>query len=30
MEYIGLTEIYKTIILSYAKRISELQEEIKD
>ena len=30
MEYIGLTEIYKTIILSYAKRILELQEEIKD
>ena len=30
MEYIGLTDIYKTIILSYAKRISELQEEIKD
>jgi len=26
----GLTDIYKTIILSYAKRISELQEEIKD
>jgi len=30
MEYIGLTDIYKTIILSYVKRISELQEEIKD
>ena len=25
----GLTDIYKTIISSYAKRISELQEEIK-
>ena len=30
IEYVGLTDIYKTIILSYAKRISELQEEIKD
>ena len=30
IEYTGLTDIYKTIILSYAKRISELQEEIKD
>jgi len=27
--YVGLTDIYKTIILSYAKRILELQEEIK-
>ena len=26
----GLTDIYKTIILSYAQRILELQEEIKD
>ena len=26
----GLTDIYKTIILSYAKRILELQKEIKD
>jgi len=26
----GLTDIYKTIILSYAKRISELQKEIED
>jgi transposase len=26
----GLTDIYKTIILSYAKRISELQKEVKD
>ena len=26
----GLTDIYKTIILSYTQRISELQEEIKD
>jgi len=31
VEYMpGLTDIYKTIIFSYAKRISELQEEIKD
>ena len=31
IEYMpGLTDIYKTIIFSYAKRISELQEEIKD
>jgi len=31
IEYIpGLTDIYKTIILSHAKRISELQKEIKD
>ena len=31
VEYMpGLTDIYKTIILSYAKRISELQKEIKD
>jgi len=31
IEYIpGLTDIYKTIILSYAKRILELQKEIKD
>jgi transposase len=31
VEYMpGLTDIYKTIILSYAKRILELQEEIKD
>ena len=30
IEYVGLTDIYKTIILSYAKCISELQEEIKD
>ena len=30
IEYVGLTDIYKTIILSYAKRISELQEEIKN
>ena len=31
IEYMpDLTDIYKTIILSYAKRISELQEEIKD
>ncbi len=31
LEYMpGLTDIYKTIIFSYAKRISELQEEIKD
>ena len=31
IEYMpGLTGIYKTIIFSYAKRISELQEEIKD
>ncbi len=31
IEYMpGLTDIYQTIILSYAKRISELQEEIKD
>ena len=31
IEYMpGLTDIYKTIILSYAKRISELQEEIED
>jgi len=27
--YVGLTDIYKTIISSYAKRILELQEEIK-
>ena len=26
----GLTDIYKTLILSYAKRILELQREIKD
>jgi len=26
----GLTDIYKTIILSYAKRISDLQKEIED
>ena len=26
----GLTDIYKMIILSFAKRISELQKEIKD
>jgi len=31
MEYMpGLTDIYKTIILSYAKRILELQKEISD
>lgn len=31
IEYMpGLTDIYKTIISSYAKRILELQEEIKD
>lgn len=31
LEYMpGLTDIYKTIILSYAKRISELQKEIED
>ncbi len=30
IEYVGLTDIYKTITLSYAKRILELQEEIKD
>jgi transposase len=31
LEYMpGLTDIYKTIIFSYTKRISELQEEIKD
>ncbi|MHC2995149.1 MAG: IS110 family transposase [Candidatus Atribacteria bacterium] len=31
IEYMpGLTDIYKTIILSYAKRILQLQEEIKD
>jgi len=31
LEYIpGLTDIYKTIILSFAKRILELQNEIKD
>ncbi|GAI02128.1 unnamed protein product [marine sediment metagenome] len=31
IEYIpGLTDIYKTIILSYAKRIMQLQREIKD
>ena len=31
IEYMpGLTDIYKTIILSYAKRILELQKEIKD
>ncbi len=31
IEYIpGLTDIYKTIILSYAQRTLELQEEIKD
>ena len=31
IEYMpGLTDIYKTIILSYTKRISELPEEIKD
>ena len=31
IEYMpGLTDIYKTIILSCAKRISELQKEIKD
>jgi transposase len=31
LEYMpGLTDIYQTIIFSYAKRISELQEEIKD
>ncbi len=31
IEYMpGLTDIYKTIIFSYAKRILELQEEIKD
>ncbi|HUU50497.1 MAG TPA: IS110 family transposase [Nitrospinota bacterium] len=31
IEYMsGLTDIYKIIISSYAKRISELQEEIKD
>jgi transposase len=31
IEYVpGLTDIYQTIISSYAKRISELQEEIKD
>jgi len=31
IEYMpGLTDIYKTIILSYAQRILELQEEIKD
>lgn len=31
IEYMpGLTDIYKTIILSYAKRISELQKEIED
>ena len=31
IEYMsGLTDIYKTIILSFAKRILELQEEIKD
>jgi len=31
IEYVpGLTDIYKTIILSYAQRILELREEIKD
>jgi transposase len=31
IEYmLGLTDIYKTIILSYAQRILELREEIKD
>jgi transposase len=31
IEYMsGLTDIYKTIISSYAKRIAELQEEMKD
>ena len=31
IEYVpGLTNIYKTIILSYAQRILELREEIKD
>jgi transposase len=31
IEYMpGLTDIYKTIILSYAKRISDLQKEIED
>jgi len=31
IEYMsGLTDIYKTIILSYAKRISELKKEIED
>jgi transposase len=31
IEYVpGLTDIYQTIISSYAKRISELQEETKD
>jgi len=31
IEYIpGLTDIYKTLILSYTKRILELQREIKD
>jgi len=31
IEYMpGLTDIYKTLILSYAKRILELQREIKD
>ena len=31
IEYMpGLTDIYQTIILSYAKRILQLQEEIKD
>ena len=30
IEYVGLTDIYKTIILSYAKRILQLQREIKD
>jgi transposase len=31
LEYMpGLTDIYQTIIFSYAKRISELQKEIKD
>jgi len=29
IEYAGLTDIYKTIILSYSKRILELQKEIK-
>ena len=31
IEYMpGLTDIYKTIILSYSKRVSELQKEIED
>ena len=31
IEYMpGLTDIYKTIILSYAKRVLELQKEIED